>query len=227
MTDFNKIRNIRLINNVIAHEVGHLIANLLLNDSEDGSKATQISINWIEHLRRPGGQINYSRKEGSKYWRFPEDLNLCYTSLLSLYSGCIWEKFFDSIFHHKVLSMTDIENCLENSGGKDMEELNFINNLHLKRILSKEFTRENIIEPYIKILQDLPEEKKLVIYDQLKIISSKVDSHFSSTDGELKYTIKEDEFANLKIFILKEFVECYKNDLLKILDNIKKFIKLE
>ncbi|WP_312174051.1 hypothetical protein [Chryseobacterium sp.] len=227
MGDFHKNRNIRLINNVIAHEVGHLIANLLLNKVQDQPKAEEITLIWNEQFQRPGGQIDYSIKEGSKYWTFPKDLNLCYYTILSLYSGCIWEKFFDSIYHKKNLNINEIETCYTTSGFKDLSEISSINNLHLHQVLTKEFTREHIIKPYIELLQNLSWELKQKLYNCLNILASEVESHFYNTKEELKFTIKDKDFEDLKNFITNEFLIHSEKELNEIINQIRKFIKLE
>lgn len=227
MGDFHKNRNIRLINNVIAHEVGHLIANLLLNKIQDEPKAEEITLIWSEQFKRPGGQIDYSIKEGSKHWKFPKNFNLCYYTILSLYSGCIWENFFDSIYHRKNLDINEIENCYSSSGFLDLSEINSINNRHLKQVLTKEFAREHIIKPYVELLQNLSSELKQKLYDYLYILASKIESHFSNTTEELKVTIKDKDFEDLKKFIINEFLVHSEKELNEIINQIRKFLKLE
>lgn len=227
MEDFHKKRNIRLINNIIAHEVGHLIANLLLNKIQDEPKAQEITLIWSEQFQRPGGQIDYSIKEGSKHWKFPKDLNLCYYTILSLYSGCIWEKFFDSIYHQKNLDIVEIETCYTTSGSIDVREISLINNTHLHQVLTKEFTREHIIKPYVELLQNLSTEVKQKLYNQLYILASEVESHFYNTKEELKLTIKDSYFEDLKSFIMDEFLICFEKELNEIISSIRKFTKLE
>lgn len=226
MTDLYKRRNIRLINNTIAHEVGHLIASLMLNEIQEEPTAEQIKIIWIEYLQRPGGQIDYSRKEGPNYWKFPNDLNLCYYTIFSLYSGCIWEKFFDSIYHQKELNIEDIELCFEFSGSSDMQTIGIINSKHIKRVLTKPLTREKIILPYINFLKGFDINFKLKIYNYLELIAIKIESHFNET-GILEYIIANEEFNELKKIMKTEIIKKHKDDLIQIILNIKEIIKLE
>lgn len=225
--DFRKNRNIRLINNVIAHEVGHLIASLLLNKIQDEPRATKITLRWLEDLQRPGGQIDYSIKEGFERWIFPKDFNLCYHTILSLYSGCIWEQFFDSIYHQRDLDIHKIENCYKCSGESDLLKINSINNVHLKRILTKEFAQEKIIKPYVKILQNISLEQKQKLYDKFYLLAIKAESHFDNVDESLEFVLEEADFNDLKSFIMSEFINHFEKELAEIIKDIKEFLKLE
>ena len=225
MGNFQDERNIRLINNVIAHEVGHLIASLLLNEIQLEPKAEKIAIFWSEQFKKPGGKIEYSIKEGCKCWTFPKDLNLCYYSILSLYSGCIWEKFFNSIFHQKKIEIDEVELCFQSSGLIDAQEIGTINNLHLKLALNKESTREKIIIPYVELLNSIPSEKKTLLYNKLKSIATEVEAKIFESKNNLEAEIEN--FEELKNFINEEFIITYQNKILEIIENIKDLVKLE
>ncbi|QDZ61936.1 hypothetical protein EVD20_02075 [Elizabethkingia bruuniana] len=142
MGDFLRKTNIRLIINVLSHETGHLIANILLNNVQPEPKVENIVISWDDFYKKPWGRIEYSIREGVNHWIFPRDEFLCYHTILSLYSGCIWEKFTNCIFHNSELSVSNVQNCYQGSGSSDAKTVGIINRKYLSMELTKEFAEK-------------------------------------------------------------------------------------
>ncbi|MBM7421073.1 MULTISPECIES: hypothetical protein [Chryseobacterium] len=221
MGDLAKKRDVRLINKVLAHETGHLIANILLNSVQPEPKVDKIIISWSKEHKKPWGRIEYTVKEGPDSWELPKDIDLCCTTILSLYSGCIWETFFDSIYHKSQLSLSNIGGCYETSGLSDIQTIGCINNKFLKRRLNQEFTENSIKIPYIDILNSLSDEKKKDIYDFFENISKKIEIGLFDGNNPMDYQLSSEQLEELSAFINSEFIEPYKKELLDILSKIR------
>ncbi|MEC5173917.1 hypothetical protein [Chryseobacterium nepalense] len=224
MGDLARKRDIRLINKALAHEMGHLIANILLNGMQPEPRVEKVIISWSEEHKKPWGRIEYTIKEGPDSWEIPKDIDLCCTTILSLYSGCIWETFFDSIYHKRQLSLSNIGVCYETSGLKDIQTIGIINNKHLKLRLNHEFTETNIKVPYINLLNNLSDKKKQSIYDFFENISQKIENELFDGRNFMDYQLSVEQLEELSVFINDEFVEPYKEDLIDILRKIKEII---
>ncbi len=225
MGDFLRETNIRLIINVLAHETGHFIANILLNDIQPKPKVEDIVISWDDFYKKPWGRIEYSIKEGVNHWIFPRDEFLCYYTILSLYSGCIWEKFANCIFRNLELSINDIQNCYEGSGFKDAQTVGIINNKYLSLGLTKEFAEKEIIESYVELLNGLSNEEKQLIYNFFKKISDEIEVCLFDGREPKEYNLTNEQLENLKTFISLNFISVYKEKLTKILDKISTKLK--
>lgn len=225
MGDFLRKTNIRLITNVLSHEIGHFIANILLNNVQLEPKVENIVISWDDFYKKPWGRIEYSIKEGVNHWIFPRDEFLCYHTILSLYSGCIWEKFTNCIFHNLELSVNDIQNCYQGSGFKDAQTIGIINNKYLSMGLTKEFAEKEIIGSYVKLLNELSKEEKQLIYNFFKQISDEIEVCLFDGREPKEYYLTKEQLEKLRSFISHNFTSVYEEKLAEILDGISSKIK--
>ncbi|MEG1388523.1 MULTISPECIES: hypothetical protein [Weeksellaceae] len=225
MGDFLRKTNIRLITNVLSHEIGHFIANILLNNVQLEPKVENIVISWDDFSKKPWGRIEYSIKEGVNHWIFSRDEFLCYHTILSLYSGCIWEKFTNCIFHNLELSVNDIQNCYQGSGFKDAQTIGIINNKYLSMGLTKEFAEKEIIESYVKLLNGLSKEEKQLIYNFFKQISDEIEVCLFDGREPKEYYLTKEQLEKLRSFISHNFTSVYEKKLAEILDGISSKIK--
>lgn len=225
MGDFLRKTNIRLITNVLSHEIGHFIANILLNNVQLEPKVENIVISWDDFYKKPWGRIEYSIKEGVNHWIFPRDEFLCYHTILSLYSGCIWEKFTNCIFHNLELSVNDIQNCYQGSGFKDAQTIGIINNKYLSMGLTKEFAEKEIIGSYVKLLNGLSKEEKRLIYNFFKQISDEIEVCLFDGREPKEYYLTKEQLEKLRSFISHNFTSVYEEKLAEILDGISSKIK--
>lgn len=53
MGDLARKRDIRLINKALAHEMGPLIANILLNGMQPEPRVEKVIISWSEEHKKP------------------------------------------------------------------------------------------------------------------------------------------------------------------------------
>lgn len=136
----------------------------------------------MRNTKNLGSRIEYTIKEGPDSWEIPKDIDLCCTTILSLYSGCIWETFFDSIYHKRQLSLSNIGVCYETSGLKDIQTIGIINNKHLKLRLNHEFTENNIKVPYINLLNNLSDKKNSPFMISLKIFLKKLKMNYLTVE---------------------------------------------
>lgn len=225
MGTFGDKRNIRLITNVLGHETGHLIANMLLNHLQAEPKVESISIAWDNFYKKPWGKTEYTIKEGVNSWIFPNDEILCYYTIFSLYSGCIWERFLDSIFHQSELLIDDVQNCYEASGVIDAQTVGIINNKHLKLTLTQDFTENKVIVPYIELLNSISKEEKENMYNFFEEISKEINiSLFDGRDPK-EYQLTEIQLETLRKFISLNFINPYNIILVRIINDISNNLK--
>ncbi len=186
------------------HEIGHLVADIILKKDYHSIIIESFEINYDEHTQRTGGKVVI--KDGdNKFNPVFTDFKQVTIYSISLISGCLYQTFF---FQKNDYFDYPFEKCFSDdykSGGfKDFQQFKNLINQELKLNLINEETKDRIINFFKKDVKKIFYEElndNIIFYNGINsIIDKHVCEILKNIDLLKPYNYKL-ELCKLKIFI--------------------------